>query len=146
MSELWVFWKSLWKQWNWERINYYKLFDEVLKTLKIPKSKIKKNILKNLDFFRCFDLKDNSSLERYLLDNWFELVWIYSEEDTIILKNLSPELKQEIIDWKILISFTFRDNLTDLKSIVLVRVKLNLQEFNEIIRKTKANIFENIGI
>lgn len=146
MRELWVYWKSLCKQGYWEWVSFFKLFDEVLKTLKIPKGKIKKNILKNLDFFRCFDLKDNSGLEKYLLDNWFELVWIYSEEDTIILKNLTPELKQEIIDWKILISFTFRENLTDLKNIVLVRVKLNTEEFNEIIMRTTKNIFEKLGI
>jgi hypothetical protein len=146
MSEIWVFWKSLCKQGYGDWISFYNLFDQALKTLKIPKGKIKKNILKNLDFFRGFDLKNNSSLEKYLLDNWFELVWVYSEEDTIILRNLSPELKQEIIDWKILISFTFKENLTDLKNIVLVRVKLNSKEFNEIIKKTTENIFENIGI
>lgn len=137
-----IFWLSLWKQDSWERLNFYSIFYEVLKIIKIKKIDIKEYISKNLKFFQCFDIEDNDNLEKYLYNNWFELVWIYWEEDIELLKNLDWNIKQEIIDWKILISFAFKGIISDIQKIVLARVKLTTEEYNELVSKKIYEIFE----
>lgn len=141
MSNLWIFWLSLWKQNSWKRINFNNILDEVLKILKINKSEINQNIQKNLKFIKCFDINDDIKSEDYLLKNWFELVWKYSKNDIELLKNLDSDVKQEIIEWKILISFIFK-NITDIQKVVLVRVKLTSEEYNKLVSEKIEKIFE----